>query len=733
MIFPISSSSPSFLNEFESKNSKKTDNGNNPFKPMNNLNLQSKDDSNKCHLNNIRDFELFPSFSVSKVSEEEDSMKRVMKREKDTISPNNQYNIKSIIFEDSKVYSTESLFLKLEFVNNKYPQGTFDLFIKVIKTIQDQKESSNDTFNEKNNRKNQNDFDCHLMDIKEIIYYCDQDDLVCMELTFFTNNDELKRIVHEFNCSHTLKINLDHKMTNQLNNQIHKINSNKIKSSIILLSGKRDKIEESRNSLSDNNNSFSTCLNENEAFVLIERDKNKDEKGNGNGKTRIENKKETFGDYSNRLTLPLRMKSSRTSVKLELSQSSPPCSLNLLSSSDHDHNHNYRNKKIKQDHEKSLNLNLNSEKEENNFKDEYPGKGKSLFPLKSHDSDNLLFIYEERIKNSDNNSNHDSFSSSIAIHQSDYNRLDSSNYLNDVIIDWDLGRMWDDSPIGDSIYIFNSFFYKKLKYNHSHYNSPFNPSKIPIKEEKDENERGERGGNFWELAKPWTNKINIFKRDILMIPICENLHWYLLCVWKPGNLLINSSRDNNDKNNRSNMTCQSDKIPDDSNDFELNDVNKDSIISSSNSTSTIIYCFDSLGRRRLASCRKLDHFLHDEAFYRYSIDTSPGSIEYKFPRMPLQTNLYDCGCFLLQTAQEILASCRIETLNLENVNYSIDRVMDRRQVLKSIMESMKEQWIKMTLPHEMIKEEEKEEEKFKENKIKKENGGNKNCIEIIEI
>ena len=38
-------------------------------------------------------------------------------------------------------------------------------------------------------------------------------------------------------------------------------------------------------------------------------------------------------------------------------------------------------------------------------------------------------------------------------------------------------------------------------------------------------------------VKGWSKKVDLFSKDMIIIPICENSHWYLVIVIKPGLIL----------------------------------------------------------------------------------------------------------------------------------------------------------------------------------------------------
>jgi hypothetical protein len=121
----------------------------------------------------------------------------------------------------------------------------------------------------------------------------------------------------------------------------------------------------------------------------------------------------------------------------------------------------------------------------------------------------------------------------VIITQGDFYRLEEAEYLNDTLIEFGLKHHWfsmpDDSTgetrafTRNDIHIFNSFFYKKLSVRNKPGYKEANPD-----------------GPSWpayETVRKWTNKVDVFKKKMLVIPINENLHWYLAVIINPGEIL----------------------------------------------------------------------------------------------------------------------------------------------------------------------------------------------------
>ncbi|KAG2362691.1 hypothetical protein BDR07DRAFT_1460735 [Suillus spraguei] len=101
---------------------------------------------------------------------------------------------------------------------------------------------------------------------------------------------------------------------------------------------------------------------------------------------------------------------------------------------------------------------------------------------------------------------------------SDLNRLRPHEFLNDTLIEFGL-KLWlsdlkEQNPeLAEQIHVFSSFFYKKLN----------------NKKSLDEG---------YQSVKKWTSRVNIFSKKYIIVPINENLHWYLAIIYEPEHTLL---------------------------------------------------------------------------------------------------------------------------------------------------------------------------------------------------
>ncbi|KAJ7625371.1 hypothetical protein DFH06DRAFT_1481403 [Mycena polygramma] len=104
----------------------------------------------------------------------------------------------------------------------------------------------------------------------------------------------------------------------------------------------------------------------------------------------------------------------------------------------------------------------------------------------------------------------------VNITNGDVTRLAPGEFLNDTLIEFGL-KLWlqdleqKDPELVKQIHVFNSFFYKKLN------------KKNPME--------------GYESVRKWTSKIDIFDKKYIIVPINENLHWYLAIIYQPEHTL----------------------------------------------------------------------------------------------------------------------------------------------------------------------------------------------------
>ncbi|KAJ7625377.1 hypothetical protein DFH06DRAFT_1229348 [Mycena polygramma] len=104
----------------------------------------------------------------------------------------------------------------------------------------------------------------------------------------------------------------------------------------------------------------------------------------------------------------------------------------------------------------------------------------------------------------------------VNITNGDVTRLAPGEFLNDTLIEFGL-KLWlqdlerKDPELVKQIHVFSSFFYKKLN------------KKNPME--------------GYESVRKWTSKFDLFDKKYIIVPINENLHWYLAIIYHPEHTL----------------------------------------------------------------------------------------------------------------------------------------------------------------------------------------------------
>ncbi|KAI9685741.1 MAG: hypothetical protein M1822_004301 [Bathelium mastoideum] len=100
----------------------------------------------------------------------------------------------------------------------------------------------------------------------------------------------------------------------------------------------------------------------------------------------------------------------------------------------------------------------------------------------------------------------------------DLQRLDEEEFLNDNLISFYLRYCEENYRVADAvdkrkIHFFSNFFYNTLTTN----------------------ERGTKGFNYPAVQR-WTSKVDIFNMDFIIVPINEDLHWYIAIICNLPNI-----------------------------------------------------------------------------------------------------------------------------------------------------------------------------------------------------
>lgn len=160
-----------------------------------------------------------------------------------------------------------------------------------------------------------------------------------------------------------------------------------------------------------------------------------------------------------------------------------------------------------------------------------------------------------------------------------------------------------DKNISSKLHLFNTFFYSKLK---------------QLKTSTDDIRR-------------WIKDVDIFDKDFLVIPICDQIHWFLIIICYPG------------------------EVPGHDDPITIHDDPESWNPEIDNPRVPAIIILDSLGLKNRRSYTK-----HVREFLQYESDKrnksvrifSRESMRELCAKVPTQTNSYDCGVYILQYFEE---------------------------------------------------------------------------------
>ncbi|RNA41042.1 sentrin-specific protease 7 isoform X4, partial [Brachionus plicatilis] len=289
--------------------------------------------------------------------------------------------------------------------------------------------------------------------------------------------------------------------------------------------------------------------------------------------------------------------------------------------------------------------------------------------------------------------------STIEINSVDFSCLKEGEFLNDNIISFYLKYLFNEiiSPEDRKrTHIFDTFFYQKLTHT----------AETKSKEDTALNAAQRR----YMRVKNWTRSVNIFEKDFLIIPINKNVHWYLAIVCYPylkepvyqENSKINAEREKKKdslkhKLFKNSKETEFELIPDDlsSNDEAEAEDSKDGFVEDERIClkRPIILIFDSLpstnkNKRVMATIRQ---YLECEWKSKYPNDEQEPTFLTKMMgtnvEVPLQTNYFDCGIYLLQYVESFFTK-PVEKLNIPiNLDtwFPLSMIKSKRSSIKKLI------------------------------------------------
>ena len=119
----------------------------------------------------------------------------------------------------------------------------------------------------------------------------------------------------------------------------------------------------------------------------------------------------------------------------------------------------------------------------------------------------------------------------ITVTLRDYKTLELATFLNDTIIDFYLTWLYArvlPAKQKAAVHIFPTLFFKRLMQV---------PDNISLINSYEKDESLSQAQIRHTRVKGWSKKLNLFAKDMIIFPICEESHWYLVIVIKPGMIL----------------------------------------------------------------------------------------------------------------------------------------------------------------------------------------------------
>ena len=273
----------------------------------------------------------------------------------------------------------------------------------------------------------------------------------------------------------------------------------------------------------------------------------------------------------------------------------------------------------------------------NNARDNRSAKrsrGKKMIPIGEQDGDaNTYLIYpiEEDSKDA------------VHITYGDIRRLEPPEYLNDQLIDFKIKHMlkevYERTKSEDSVHAFNCLFYPKLT-----------------------QERVVKKG--YQLVQRWTKNVDIFQKEMIIIPINHSTHWSVLFILYP-NLLFTDENVVDHHSSSVEFSCEEEKLKLD------NAINK---------KVPCILSFDSLSIhnsktlvdriRQYLILEYLNKKCNGESSKKEKINGIINKMKHvQMKEIPTQENGYDCGVYVCKYIEVMLRECIESTKELIDDNF----------------------------------------------------------------
>ena len=247
----------------------------------------------------------------------------------------------------------------------------------------------------------------------------------------------------------------------------------------------------------------------------------------------------------------------------------------------------------------------------------------------------------------------------------DLARLDDDEFLNDNLIFFFIRyletHMEKNNPdLYKRMHFFNTYFYEAL-------------TKSP---------QGKKGLNYDSVSR-WTKNINLFSRDFVVVPVNENLHWYVAIICNLPSL-VGDDGDTGWSDNTKDLSRQEEEVEEDDDqptaetqkslaDLTISDTEKASQTPTKKRgpgrrkpprrslpkyevEKPVIITLDSLGHARSATCTQLRSYVAAEAKDKRGLEIDPAVLKGMTAKeIPVQDNFSDCGLFMCAYLEQFVA------------------------------------------------------------------------------
>jgi len=197
----------------------------------------------------------------------------------------------------------------------------------------------------------------------------------------------------------------------------------------------------------------------------------------------------------------------------------------------------------------------------------------------------------------------------VEIYSNNLKCLSPATYLDDSIVRFYIAYLLKDictESTAKTIHVFDNYFHKRL---------------CETFPQKNENRVDQ---NKWRQLNKWFNGVDIFEKSFLIFPICQEEHWFVVIVCHPGEVIDTDHEELIMTPEHNEDTRRPKPLPG-------------------------IIVMDSLGMSKRTITKEIREFLDFEWRTRLTTikDFSHHNLVQYHPKLPTQTNAFDCGIYTL--------------------------------------------------------------------------------------